>query len=199
MMMKKIVLSEENLEQTAAEICDILRQEGSVVLVPTETVYGLIAKAGDRKAQERIFELKHRSGAKRLGWFIGDWRKLEQWGVDLTGLPEQLAAAYCPGALTIIAPCKDGSSCGFRVPDFPLLAKILAQIDFPLVQTSANASGMPDARSCDEALAQLDGEVDYAVDGGLIPAGVIASTVADATGKRIKILRQGQVDLQKWL
>jgi L-threonylcarbamoyladenylate synthase len=198
-MMKKILLNEADLEQCAAEICDLLRLEGSVVLVPTETVYGLIARAGDRKAEERIYELKHRSGSKRLGWFIGDWRKLEQWGVILTGWPEELAAAYCPGALTIIAPCRDGSTCGFRVPDSSLLAKILAKIDCPLVQTSANASGMPDARSCDEALTQLDGEVDYAVDGGVIPDGVMASTVADATGERIKILRQGQVDLQKWL
>ena len=198
-MMKTVRLDGKNCDLVADEVCEILRQKGGVVLVPTETVYGLIARADDPAAAERIFRLKHRSGSKRLGWFIGNWRDLEKYGVLLDGLPEKLASAYCPGALTVIAPCKDGSTQGFRVPDNELLAKILAKSEVPLFQTSANASGMPDARSCSEAVSQLDGEVDYAVDGGEIPADAQASTVVDATGEKIKILRQGALDLQKWI
>ena len=196
--MKKFQLEKSNLEVVADEVCRILKQPGAVVLVPTETVYGLIARADDPAAQERIFELKHRSGNKRLGWFIGNWRKLSSYGVVLEGLPGQLAEEFCPGALTIIAPCANGSTLGFRVPDSPLLLKILEKMDVPLVQTSANASGMPDAVSCEDALNQLSGTLDCAVDGGEIPPGRVASTVVDATGKQIKILRQGAVDLQKW-
>ena len=197
--MKKFLLSDGNVEYIAGVIAETLKIDGSVVLLPTETVYGLAARAGDKAAEKRIYELKHRAAAKRLGWFVGDWRKLPQYGVILDGLPEQLAEAYCPGALTVIAPCSDGSTQGFRVPDSPLLQLILEKVDVPLVQTSANASGMPDARSCDEALAQLSGLVDCAVDGGCIPDGATGSTVVDACGKKIKILRQGTVDLQKWL
>lgn len=198
-MMKRVRLTEETLDGIVEYLLDTLKKPGAVVLVPTETVYGLVARAGDKAAQERIFALKKRSTSKLLGWFTADWRKLDKYGVVLDGLPEKLAGCYCPGALTIIAPCKDGSTQGFRVPDSPLLLKLLSEIDEVLVQTSANASGEPDARSCDEALAQLDGEVDLAVDGGAISGEVRGSTVVDATGKRIKVLRQGAVDLQKWL
>ncbi|MBE6359097.1 MAG: Sua5/YciO/YrdC/YwlC family protein [Lentisphaerae bacterium] len=197
--MKKFLLNDSNVEYIAGILAEVLNADGSVVLLPTETVYGLVARAGDEAAIKRIYELKHREAAKRLGWFIGDWRKLPQYGVILDGLPEQLAGAYCPGALTVIAPCADGSTQGFRVPDTPLLKLLLAKMDVPLVQTSANASGMPDARSCGEALEQLSGEVDCAVDGGSIPEGATGSTVVDACGKKIKILRQGPVDLQKWI
>jgi len=197
--MKRVRLSTEKIDQIAAEAAAVLQQPGKVVLVPTETVYGLIARADDRAAIERIFELKHRNASKRLGWFIDDWRKLTEYGVILSGLPEQLAAEYCPGALTIIAPCRDGSTLGFRVPDTPFLSKLLALVGTALVQTSANASGMPDALDCDEALRQLNGEADMVIDGGGIFGKAIGSTVVDATGERIKILRQGPVDLQKWL
>lgn len=198
-MMKKIKLTRENdFSEIAANLCQILSRPGAVLLVPTETVYGLIARASDKAAVQRIYDLKGRGSDKPLGWFIGDWKKLSDYGVILDGWPETLAAEYCPGALTIIAPVTDGSTLGFRVPDTPLLLSLLKMIDEPLVQTSANASGMPNAKNLDEALKQLTGEVDCSVDGGEISGVAEGSTVVDACGKKIKILRQGKVDLQKW-
>lgn len=197
--MVRIKLDSDNIEETAGKLSELLKKEGAVALVPTETVYGLIARAGDEIAAKRIFELKRRNVSKVLGWFTGNWRNLPEHGVILDGLPEKLAKEYCPGPLTIIAPCADGSTQGFRVPDTPFLLELLKKFDGVLIQTSANASGQPDARSCDEALAQLNGEVDIAVDGGDIAGNICGSTVVDATGDRIKILRQGTLDLQKWL
>ena len=197
--MKLYRLNETDTEVVAEAVVFALRQPGGVALVPTETVYGLIARAGDTTAEKRIFELKHRNASKRVGWFVGDWRKLSKSGVILDGWPEKLASLYCPGALTIIARCANGSTQGFRVPDSELLLKVLEKMDVPLLQTSANASGMPDARSCQEALSQLAGDVDCAVDGGIIPGDAQASTVVDATEERIKILRQGKIDLQNLL
>ena len=122
---------------------------------------------------------------------------------EMTNLPaalrEKLASEYFPGPLTVIARCSNGTTQGFRMPDTPFLLKLLKKTDGVLVQTSANASGEPDARDCDEALAQLNGEVDMAVDGGAIDGNICGSTVVDVSGERIKILRQGPVDLQKWL
>ena len=74
-----------------------------------------------------------------------------------------------------------------------MLAALLDKFDIPLLQTSANASGHPDAASCAEALAQLHGEVDFYVDGGAVPEERSASTVVDASGGVLKILRQGSV------
>jgi L-threonylcarbamoyladenylate synthase len=199
-MKKKMKLIQPNdFVAAAVELAEILRRPGAVVLVPTETVYGLIARASDEEAIKRIYGLKGRQFDKPLGWFVGDWKKLPEYGVNITGLPEKLAAEYCPGALTIIAPRTDGSTQGFRVPDTPLLAALLREIGEPLVQTSANASGMPDAADCEGALLQLNGEVDCAVDGGKIDGVISGSTVVDACGEKIKILRQGKLDLQKWL
>ncbi len=193
------MLTPENLDETVDILSKILQSPGAVALVPTETVYGLIARAGDKVAEERIFALKKRNVSKVLGWFTGNWRKLSDYGVILDGLPEKLAAEYFPGALTVIAKCVDGTTQGFRMPDTPFLLKLLKKIDGVLIQTSANASGEPDARDCEEALKQLNGEVDMAVDGGAICGNICGSTVVDASGEQIKILRQGPVDLQKWL
>lgn len=196
--MTRIDLAVTAADAAAAQVAEVLTHPGAVVLVPTETVYGLTARFDDAAARRKIFQLKNRPEAKRLGWFIGDWRRLRDYGVVLDGLPERLAAAFTPGALTIIAPCRDGGTQGFRVPDHPLLTALLRRVGEPLVQTSANASGMPDALGCDAALEQLRGEVDCVVDGGVLPPGACGSTVVDACGDRVRILRRGAVDLQNW-
>ncbi|MDD3155011.1 MAG: L-threonylcarbamoyladenylate synthase [Victivallaceae bacterium] len=180
-------------EPDAVAVAAKILSGGGVVLLPTETVYGLVARADDLAAVSRIFQLKHRDAQKRLGWFVRDESMLLAHGVSLTGLPERLIRKYCPGAVTIIAPCADKSTLGFRIPDHAFVSALLAQIDFPLAQTSANRSGMPNALSCEEALSMLSGEVDLAVDGGAISPDALASTVVDATGTTLKILRQGQV------
>jgi len=193
------LFSLSDIDAAVKALTAALRQPGGVALVPTETVYGLIGRAADPLVPGRIYELKARPKSKRLGWFIGNWRRLSDFGVILDGWPEKLASHYTPGALTIIAPRRDGDTIGFRVPDHPLLQKLLAEFDEPLVQTSANLSGAPDPLNALEALKALNGEVDCAVDGGVLPPGARGSTVVDATGKNLKILRQGAVDLNNLL
>jgi len=174
---------------------EALRKPGAVILVPTETVYGLVCRAADAVAAERIYELKHRDGGKRLGVFVPDETSLSQLDVTLSELGKRLFDQFCPGPLTLIVPTRSGSTLGFRCPDHPFLARLLRACAEPLLQTSANRSGMPDARSPKEALDQLTGEVDLAVDAGLLAPDACASTVADCTGKTVKILRQGSLVL----
>ena len=178
----------------AARTAEKLRIPGGVAAVPTETVYGLVALTGGA-GSDRLYSLKHRSGSKRLGWFIGDWRNLEDHGVKLTATVRKLAERFMPGAITVIAPTADGGSIGFRVPDHPFLAALLTELDEPLLQTSANLSGAPDSLTLDAALVGLDGEVDVAVDGGALPSGSLASTVVDARTDVPRILRQGALKL----
>ncbi len=175
-------------------VAERLRSPGVVAAVPTETVYGLVSSVTPEGA-ERIYRLKHRSGSKRLGWFVGDWRILDRYGVHLTALVCSLAERWTPGAITIIAPDESGAGIGFRVPDHPFLSALLAGMNTPLLQTSANLSGEPDSLSLAAALEHLDGEVDVAVDGGSLPSGSLASTVVDARGDRPLILRQGALRL----
>ena len=192
-MPKIIRLAPETLSAAAEEITAALRIPGSVALVPTETVYGLICRAGDQAACSRIFSLKGRAGSKLLGWFIRDEEMAKKHGIILNSLSSALIKKYTPGALTIISRKDDGTTQGFRRPDHPLLLDILKRLREPLVQTSANASGMADAESTKDALRQLNGDVDIAVDGGTLAPGSMGSTVVDATGEELKILRQGKL------
>lgn len=191
--MLRIELNRADAARAAVAAADVLRR-GGVGVVPTETVYGLISTVGAAGA-ERIYALKHRSGEKRLGWFVGDWRSLEAHGILLTPTVRKLAERYLPGALTIIAPTADGGSTGFRVPDHPFLRRLLAELNEPLLQTSANRSGAPDSLTLAAALAGLDGEVDLAVDGGELPSSSLASTVVDARTSEPRILRRGALDI----
>ena len=180
------------IESCARRVARVLETPGAVALVPTETVYGLVARVDDPAAYNRIFELKQRSAAKVLGWFVPDWKDLARYGVQMAGLPEKVAEKYCPGPVTIIAPLTGGGTLGFRSPDHPFLKALLA-LTGPLYQTSANLSGQPDPRDVDSALAELSGTPAVAVDGGVLPAGACGSTIVDAAGEELKILRQGQL------
>lgn len=192
-MMLRLDLKQLPISEAASAVAEALRASDAVAVVPTETVYGVVSRVTSG-GSERIYALKHRAGSKRLGWFVGDWRGLEKYGVRLTPTVRKFAERFMPGAITIIAPTEDGSI-GFRVPDHPFLAALLAELGEPLFQTSANLSGAPDSLTLDDALAGLDGEVDAAVDGGALPPGSLASTVVDARTEPPRILRQGALKL----
>ena len=181
------------LENLCRKAVEILRRPGAVLLLPTETVYGLVCRAEDEAACRKLFELKQRPASKVIGWFVSGEAMLKKYGVTVDARCRELLRRYTPGALTVIASTESGSTQGFRIPDDQLLLRILELLDEPLAQTSANASGNPDAANCAEALAQLHGKVDFYVDGGAVPEERCASTVVDATGSGLKILRQGTV------
>lgn len=190
-----ISLSRDGISAAVAQAVAALSKPGAVLLVPTETVYGLVCRASDAAAVERIYELKDRDHSKKLALFVGDWRKLSDAGVILDGLPSELAEKYCPGAVTIIAKSESGETVGFRVPDHPFILALLRAIDFPLASTSANLSGRPNVLNVEAALQELQGEPELIIDGGDIPADALASTVIDATGETPRVLRQGPVRL----
>ena len=179
-----------NTSQIIAECVETLKA-GGVILLPTETVYGLVCRFEDKNAEEKIYQLKHRPAEKRLSVFVDEAAKLEKYNVRLNKLAHSLTEEYCPGAITIISARGENSSLGFRIPDHDFVLQLLNALDFPLSSTSANRSGMPNVLCVDEALSELDGEVDIVIDGGRIPEDSQASTVVDARGEKALILRQG--------
>ena len=189
-MPQRFTLGSDDEKKIIAECVKILNQHG-VILLPTETVYGLVCRFEDSIAEEKIYRLKHRPADKRLSVFVDDCRKLAAYDVKLNKLASDLAAEYCPGAITVIAERGENSSLGFRIPDHDFVLKLLHAVNFPLSSTSANRSGMPNVLAADEAVAELNGEVDIIIDGGRIPPDSLASTVVDAKGEKAVILRQG--------
>lgn len=188
-------LNSTGIPAAAAAAAAVLRRPGTVVLVPTETVYGLVCRADDAAAVDKIYNLKDRDRSKPLALFTPDFRLLAD-RAELDGLPARLAERYMPGPITIIARGNAGGTVGFRIPDHPFILALLGQLDFPLASTSANLSGHPNVLSVGEALAELAGEPDLVIDGGPIPPGALASTVVDATGATPRILRQGALQIE---
>ena len=188
-----ITVTSEDISLSARRIADVLRQRGAVAMIPTETVYGLVCRAADIEAVEKIRKLKHRDPAKFFGWFIRDFNTPEKYGLSYSETAEKLASQYFPGALTLIVSTADGGTQAVRVPDHPLTAELLKYFDEPLVQTSANGSGMPDAADFDQALSQLDGEPDIACDGGAVIQGAVGSTIVNTAVVPPQIIRQGKL------
>lgn len=183
----------EDAATAASGIAEALRRPGAVALVPTETVYGLVCRAADKEAVAKIVQLKHRSAGKFFGWFVRDCQVAFKHGLVFTDSAKRLAEEYFPGAVTLVVPSSDGGTQAVRIPDHKLISCLLEYFDEPLVQTSANASGMPDALCLEQALQQLDGEPDVACDGGNLPPDAAGSTVVNTTVDPPVILRQGKV------
>lgn len=170
-----------------------LKKPGAVLLLPTETVYGLVCNWNDQEAREKIYRLKSRDLRKPLGMFAAETIMLQNAGAVINSQAKILMEHFTPGPLTLIVPSVTGATIGFRIPDHPLLKAILQDCQFPLGQTSANLSGQPNALSITEALASLSGEPDLVIDGGEIPPDSQASTVVDISGPHYRILRQGTI------
>ncbi len=160
----------------AALFRDVLRREDGVLLVPTETVYGLVCDASHEAARAKIYEMKRRPASKLLTLFFDSRQAAEAAFPDMPETAKRFAAAFCPGPVTLIVPDGDAFT-GFRIPDHPALLRLLEACGRPLASTSANLSGQPPAHTVDEALASLAIPPDGVLDGGAIPADSAASTV----------------------
>ena len=185
----KILHCDAALEEAAA----ILHCPGQVLLVPTETVYGLVCAWDDPAARARIYELKHRAENKPFAAFVPDPDSLPE-ELMLPEAARKLAEMFCPGPVTLVVPDRAGSTFGFRIPDHPFILQLLKKYGGALASTSANLSGQPPARNVEDALRSIDGEPALAVDGGPLPPDSPASTVIRVfSDSSWKILRPGPV------
>ena len=182
------------IEQLLKLALEHLQRPGAVLLVPTETVYGLVCSWHDELARERIYKLKARDGRKPLAMFASSADMAERSGVKLNDDARKLLEHFAPGPITVIAPgCEKYPTIGVRIPDHPFVLELLKRSNMALASTSANASGMPNVLKVSDAIAQLDGEVDLVIDGGTLPEDAAASTVVTVCEKPCRVLRQGPI------
>jgi L-threonylcarbamoyladenylate synthase len=170
-------------------------ERGEVVVLPTETVYGLAARVDRPDAIEKIFELKGRSTEKVLQVLVPDATWLERIG-DPSGAARKIADAFWPGPLTLVVRAKpdtpsvvtkDGGV-GIRVPDNEMTRAILARSG-AVAASSANRAGEPTPDNID-AIRELFGDgVAVYVDGGTIRG--TGSTVIDVSSEEMKLIREG--------
>lgn len=176
-------------------------RHGQVVGIPTDTVYGIGADPFDLDAVALLFELKGRPQHKPVGVLVATVAQAGEIG-HLTDVAAGLADEHWPGALTLIVRPKvvmadwvgdeQRRTIGIRVPDHDVAREIL-QLSGPLAVTSANESGGREAMNDREARAFFGDRVAVYLEGEA-PGGK-ASTVVDATGPSLTVIRQGPVQI----
>ncbi len=186
-------LTDEQLAQLAAVL-----DAGGVALVPTETVYGVVARLDSVAGVAALREAKRRDADKPLQVLVADSRTARALACRWPEAAERLALAFWPGPLTLVVPAAaavppavraaDGTV-GLRCPDHALMRQILA-LTGPLAASSANLAGEPPAVTNQAAVAALGGAAAVAVDAGGLVAGV-PSTVVRVTGEGLEVLREG--------
>ena len=189
------------------EAAEVL-QKGGLVAFPTETVYGLGANALDETAAARIYAAKGRPSDNPLIVHIADVASLKELAREVPEEAYALADAFWPGPLTIILnkkPCvPDGTTGGLktvaiRFPNDDIALSLIRESGLCIAAPSANASGRPSPTTAQHVYDDLNGRIEYILDGGPVNIGV-ESTIIDLSGKKPLILRPGyitQADLAK--
>lgn len=181
---------------------DVVRS-GRLLVMPTDTVYGVGADAFDKIAVAMVLAAKHRSRDMPPPVLVPNARTVDGLATDVPMYAKMLMRAFWPGALTIVVKAqaslswdlgKTNGTVALRMPDDALALEVLTQIG-PMAVTSANLTGQPPARTAAEAHEQLGGAVSIYLDGG--PRGEqAASTIIDCTGAEPIVLRQGSLSTE---
>jgi L-threonylcarbamoyladenylate synthase len=191
------------LLQGLAEAEAALRR-GELVVMPTDTVYGIAAEAFDPVAVELLLKAKGRGRDMPPPVLVGTVRAAMALVMDLADVGKDLIDEFWPGALTIV--CRSsptlvwdlGETKGTVAVRMPLhqVALDLLKRTGPLAVSSANASGRPAATTVDEAMDQLGDAVAVYLDGGPC-ADDVPSTIVDLTGSVPRLLRQGVITVER--
>jgi L-threonylcarbamoyladenylate synthase len=181
---------------------------GGVAVFPTDTVYGVCCDPDSGSAAERLYELKGRPPARPAAvMFFSLERALDALG-ELAQAEQSALAALLPGPVTLLlanpqlrfaAACRtDPATLGLRVPRLPEHLRALEAMDMGVMQSSANLSGEPDARTLEQVPESLLEGADVVLDGGELPG--IASSVVDLRGYAAdgswRLLREGAMSRQ---
>lgn len=187
-----------------AEAVRIL-ESGGLVAVPTETVYGLAARADSAAAVARIYAAKGRPDFNPLIVHVAGLAEAERYGV-FSPEARALAQAHWPGPLTLVVPRRSDAglaeavtaglpTIALRAPAHPVMQALLAAVDFPLAAPSANRSGFISPTSAAHVLTSLDGRIAMVLDGGITAAGVESTIAAVRADGSIDELRPGPIPL----
>ncbi len=190
--------------EEAVEAATMAIQRGELIVLPTDTVYGVGADAFDPEAVADLLEAKGRGRTMPPPVLVSSATTLDALASEIPGYARALIDAFWPGPLTLV--CKQQSSLQWdlgdtrgtvavRMPDHELARDVLERTG-PLAVSSANGTGMPAATDADQAEQMLGAYVAVIVDDGESPGGE-ASTIVDATGSQGRVLRRGALSLDQ--
>ncbi|GAB3764557.1 tRNA threonylcarbamoyl adenosine modification protein (Sua5/YciO/YrdC/YwlC family) [Nocardioides ginsengisegetis] len=194
----------EDEREAAIEAASMAIQRGHLVVLPTDTVYGIGADAFDPAAVRGLLAAKGRGREMPPPVLISAATTIDALAVSIPGYARALIDAFWPGPLTLV--CHQQSSLQWdlgdtrgtvavRMPADPIAREILERTG-PLAVSSANKTGMPAATDADQAEQMLGEDVAVIVDGGESTGGE-ASTIIDVTGSQGRVLRRGALSLEE--
>ncbi len=191
-------ISEETERMERLREAAMCLRGGGLVAFPTETVYGLGADGCNPEASARIYAAKGRPSDNPLIMHIAEMEQVERLAYP-NELSAMLAEAFWPGPLTIILPKRDCvpfettgglRTVAIRMPSHPAALALIRQSGVCVAAPSANISGRPSPTLASHVIEDMDGRIDYIIDGGAVGIG-IESTIVDVSGKKPVILRPG--------
>ena len=191
-----------NRSEAIAAATDAVKS-GRLIVLPTDTVYGIAADAFDNGAVANLLAAKGRGRDMPVGVLVGSWHTISGLVYSVPDAAHELIRAFWPGALSLVvqqAPSLQwdlGDARGtvmLRMPLQPVALDVLRAVG-PMAVSSANVSGQPPATTAAEAQRQLGDRVDVYLDGGTSEQQA-ASTILDLTGEVPKILRTGPIGAQ---
>ena len=174
-------------------------EKGGAVVLPTETVYGLFAKALDKKAVDHVYQLKRRPRDKALNLNVAHLDDILNFSKNQPPYLQKLVESFLPGPLTIILEANDKvpywvnsdlTTVGFRMPSHPVTLELIREFG-PLIGPSANISGQDSGVTYKEILQDFNQNVLGLEDDAFLTGQ--DSTIIDLSCSKVKILRQGSI------
>ena len=185
---------DQGIIMMAAEVL----KDGGIVVVPTETRYGMAVRIDDPSCLERLYRIKNRETSLPTAIFVRSIEEISHFGT-LNKFSSRLAESFLPGPMTLVIPAKPGytppltaeNKIGIRYSSSKVIADLLENVQFNFTATSANLSGAGELTQIKQIAVIFQDEVDLYLDAG--PLDSVSSTVVDCTGPEARILRPGSI------
>lgn len=180
-------------------LCNLINN-GELAIVPTDTVYGIIADATNEEAIKKVYMAKRRSFSKPLIIMVSSIEMLKKYVKNISDVEKRLIEKYWPGRLTILFKrnnkisdllTNSGDYIGIRLPDNKELCKLMNMLNKPLVSTSANISDNMTITEISMLEDELKNNISYIVDGGMLND--LPSTLIKVEDEKIIFLREGEL------
>ena len=194
---------EKITEKNMKEIISTLDNDG-LIIIPTDTVYGIACNCYSEKALRKIYEIKNRPKNKPICVLTNSVEKIESIAKKLSSKEKELMKKYFPGDLTIIVEKNNNISnlltanlptVGVRIPNHKVTLKILEAYPYPLATTSVNQTGTTPGIQVEDFLEEFQDKVDIIINDGKSPIGV-SSTIVQVKDNKIKIIREGNLKVE---
>lgn len=179
--------------------------EGGIVIYPTDTAFGIGCRIDHIKSVDRLFSLRRRPSRQAMPVLVDSIEMALAYFIHPNDIVRHLMKQYWPGALTIVSWCNtslvyspirgNGNTIGMRMPDHEAPLSIISGIGVPILGSSANFHGEKTPYRYEDLDPELVSLADYVIPGVCRKGN--ASTVVDATGSRLTILRQGAITVEE--